>query len=358
MKKRIFPLLLAAILSVTVPAELLDSGESQIELSSGSEELTSVIQEPELPMVTAGTDAVVSEPEFEKPVITGLYNSKNGGDLRWKAVPGADKYAIYRTNAGKRVKIATTANTTYMDTSIKNNCWGKVYAYSVAPMKNGKTYERGESKTLQRLAPMKITSLKYNQPNAAIVQFAISTGENKANGYEVQFARSTSDLYGRTGTYHAFILDGRKNMAANVTPLASGRTYYFRVRAYVNYTHSVTKVVTRTWSQYSETKSITIPKESQPVVRPTATPTPKPTATPRPKPTATPTPTPKPAVEDLPPEVPENQATYVCNMNTKKFHRTSCHKVDEIYIKNKRFTDWDRDSIIELGFSPCKICYP
>lgn len=338
--KKILPIMLAFILAVSVPAELLDSGENWtgIELTSNEEELVSpVIQEPELPMVTAGSDAVVSEPEFEKPVITGLYNSKNGGDLRWKTVPGADRYAIYRTNAGKRVKIATTTETTYMDTSIKNNCWGKVYAYSVAPMKNGKIYDRGESKTLQRLAPMKISTLRTGSGGLADVQFKISTGENKAHGYEVQFAKTTADLYGRKGTYGAVTYNGRNNTKA-ILYLEPGQTYYFRVRAYVNYTHSVTKVVTKTWSQYSETKSIKTGKALTP--------------------TATPTPTPKPIVEDLPPAVSESKATYICNMNSKKFHRTSCNKAAEIYIKNKRFTDWDRESILNLGFSPCKICNP
>ena len=49
-------------------------------------------------------------------------------------------------------------------------------------------------------------------------------------------------------------------MSKTIDSLKKGRTYYFRVRAYVNYTHSVTRVTTKTWSQYSDVKSVKISK--------------------------------------------------------------------------------------------------
>ena len=64
-------------------------------------------------------------------------------------------------------------------------------------------------------------------------------------------------------------MDGRNNRSREISGLTAGVTYYFRVRAYVNYTHSVTKVTTKTWSQYSGVSSVTIPdvKVSDSVVR-------------------------------------------------------------------------------------------
>ena len=194
--------------------------------------------------------------------ITGVYNSSNGGDLRWNTVSGAEQYVIYRTNAGKKTLLTRVSGSTasYMDTSIKNNCWGKVYVYSIAPVAGGKTYKAGAGATLQRLAPMLLSSVKSNNPGKADVQFNVLTGSNKANGYEIQYAKSLPDLYNRSGSFKSVTLNGRNNLKKTVSNLTEGAVNYFRVRAYVNYTHSVTGVVTKTWSQYSSSRTVTIKK--------------------------------------------------------------------------------------------------
>ena len=371
--KTIFIVILAFIMSLSgfVHAELLDDGGHDKVFISEEPELVSEILtiSPEELIVpeelTAPEELTTPEPDYESEIdvvessadetlssigittITGLYNSSKGGDLRWKAVPGAEKYAIYRTNGGKRKKIATVPASvlSFMDTSIKDNCWGKVYAYSIAAVANGQIHQRCEAKTLQRLAPMKITSLKSASANTAEIQFVNSTGKNKAAGYEIQYAKTKADLSGRKGSYRAVSLDGKTKTKARISNLSGNTTYYFRVRAYAKYTHSVTKVVTKTWSQYSNVQSVKV-KAPTVVVRPTVTPIP------------VPTPTLVPTAENLPPAVDPSIATYVCNMNTKKFHRLSCTKVSAIAYKNKRYTNWDRTSIMNLGFSRCKICYP
>ena len=192
--------------------------------------------------------------------IIGLYNSSKGGDLRWKAVPGADKYVIYRTNAGKTTKIATVSgsSTSYMDTSIKDNSWGKVYVYYVCSQKGTSISARSNGQTLQRLAPMKITTATNSASNSAVLKWAVSSGSNKANGYELQYAKSTADLYGQKGTFRKVSINGRNNLNRIISGLTRGQTYYFRVRAYVNYTHSVTGITTKTWSQYSNVVSAKI----------------------------------------------------------------------------------------------------
>lgn len=49
---------------------------------------------------------------------------------------------------------------------------------------------------------------------------------------------------------------------------------------------------------------------------------------------------------------------YVLNNNTKKFHKPQCNVVDDISDKNRENYSGDRDSLIEKGYAPCKICNP
>ena len=50
--------------------------------------------------------------------------------------------------------------------------------------------------------------------------------------------------------------------------------------------------------------------------------------------------------------------TYVCNLNTKKFHYTYCDSVNKMKESNKKFTDESRESLIAQGYDPCKNCNP
>lgn len=49
---------------------------------------------------------------------------------------------------------------------------------------------------------------------------------------------------------------------------------------------------------------------------------------------------------------------YVLNMNTQKFHHSSCNSVEKMSEKNKVHTDKSRDELIEKGYSPCGNCNP
>ena len=88
--------------------------------------------------------------------------------------------------------------------------------------------------------------------------YTVSTGSNKAVGYEIQYAEKKADLYNQSGTFKKLSVSGRNSLTRTLTGLKKGNTYYFRIRAYVNYTHSVTKVTTKTWSQYSGVESVII----------------------------------------------------------------------------------------------------
>ena len=147
-----------------------------------------------------------------------------------------------------------------MDKSIREGCWGKVYVYYVCTGSGAIETSKEAGQTLQRLAPMYITSVKNNSKGAVTLSWKVSSGSNKAFGYELQYATSKADLFGQKGSFKKVSINGRNNLTKTLSGLSKGKTYYFRVRAYVNYTHSVTKKTTKTWSQYSDVKSIKITK--------------------------------------------------------------------------------------------------
>ena len=52
------------------------------------------------------------------------------------------------------------------------------------------------------------------------------------------------------------------------------------------------------------------------------------------------------------------EITYILNTNTKKFHRPYCDSVKDMKEKNKKETTLSREEIINMGYQPCKRCYP
>lgn len=207
------------------------------------------------------------------PKITGCYNSVKGADINWQKVSGAKGYYIYRNRKadGGNKRVATVygeSTVRYYDGDIRVGCFGNVYVYTVVAFDSyGRVSKKSNAVTLQRLAPMKFT--KYYAKSANIIGLAweCTVSSNKAAGYEIQYARSTADLFARNGTFKAKTVDGRSSLAAVVSDLIKNTTYYFRIRAYVYYTHTGTGVTTKTWSQYSDVVSVKTLSANKPVYR-------------------------------------------------------------------------------------------
>ena len=207
--------------------------------------------------------------DIPAPTIKGLYNCKNGADLRWGKVQDADGYVIYRTNAGKRVKIAEVGRTktSYIDKDIKKS-WGKVFVYYVCSRKGSKQSPRSKGKILQRVAPMKIDYLANEKPGKVKIKWSLASGsKNKAIGYEIQYADSKEDLSGHTGTFKTKNVGGRNTLSTTISNLKYGKEYYFRIRAYSIYTNSATHAQTKSWSQYSSTLSVQMTARPAPKYR-------------------------------------------------------------------------------------------
>ena len=58
------------------------------------------------------------------------------------------------------------------------------------------------------------------------------------------------------------------------------------------------------------------------------------------------------------PDTPPQNADYVVNTNTKKFHLPDCSAAADIAPKNRMDFTGSREELIEQGYSPCKRCDP
>lgn len=50
--------------------------------------------------------------------------------------------------------------------------------------------------------------------------------------------------------------------------------------------------------------------------------------------------------------------TYIVNTNTDRFHDPKCRHASSIKEKNKLEYTGTRETLIELGYVPCKVCDP
>lgn len=57
-------------------------------------------------------------------------------------------------------------------------------------------------------------------------------------------------------------------------------------------------------------------------------------------------------------DLPEGEADYILNTNTKKFHYTYCSSVSAMSDKNKQEYYGSREELIEQGYKPCGNCKP
>lgn len=61
---------------------------------------------------------------------------------------------------------------------------------------------------------------------------------------------------------------------------------------------------------------------------------------------------------DMPADTDYEQAEYVINRNTKKFHLPSCSSAGDISAENKAYFTGSREELIAAGYEPCKRCNP
>ena len=211
----------------------------------------------------AGADAFI-----KAPVMQGCYNSSKGADVRWKKVPGAAGYYIYRFRKAdggtKQVGKVTGENTLqFYDKQVKSGCWGRVYTYSVKAFDaSGSLSESSNKVTFIRLAPMKIMSCSAVSSSRIQLTWKCAASSNKAEGYQIQYARTKADLKSGKGTFQKKMISKKNTLKTFINGLSANTRYYFRIRSYREYTTKGPTI--RTWSQYSSIVSAkTAPKPTK-----------------------------------------------------------------------------------------------
>ena len=198
------------------------------------------------------------------PKLKACYNSVSGTDLRWEAVPEAEKYEVwrYRPAEGGWIKVATARGTTQAyDRSTKDNCWGRVYRYRIVAV--NETYKSSSKTsnilTFQRLNPVYFTIYKPISPTEAELKWDNKNGIDMAHGYEIQCATSQADLATGTGTFQKNEICGRYVKNIIINNLKPDTQYYMRIRCFANFTDSSGKT-TKTWSQFSNVITLKMDK--------------------------------------------------------------------------------------------------
>ncbi len=152
-----------------------------------------------------------------------LVQSTKAIKLTWDKVTGADGYRVFQYVSGKWKSIKTTTATSYKVQKLKA---GTTYKFRIKAYVKDEGTIWGEATstivTATRTATPKITKLTAAKAKAAVVWSNVD-GEN---GYEL-YASTKKD-----GGFKRVAVTKANAAKATVSKLSSGKTYYFKVRAY------------------------------------------------------------------------------------------------------------------------------
>lgn len=163
------------------------------------------------------------------PSLTAAPASYNSVKLGWKAIPGANGYAIYRaTSSTGTYSLIYTAGATATSYTNKSLTTGKTYYYKIRAYHlegTTKVYSAYSSVKSAKpvLASPATTSVIAKTKTSIKVSWTAVGGATK---YQVYRASSA------TGTYSLVATVGSSTLSYTNTGLTYGSTYYYKVRAY------------------------------------------------------------------------------------------------------------------------------
>lgn len=171
-----------------------------------------------------------------KPVITSVYNSNDGMCIKIKPRNDVWEYYVYRyckeTKKTEYVDWMDGSQSFMLDTDVKNK-WGYTYSYYVEAYDG---YSNNYS-TSSKMTAVRIPAVTYTYKNAkssSQIQVKWKSIANYSNysGYEIQYAKSESNLKNKTGSYRVKTINDKKVMTQTLSGLSANTTYYIRIRAF------------------------------------------------------------------------------------------------------------------------------
>lgn len=164
--------------------------------------------------------------------------------LSWKKVTGATGYVVYKYNPSTK-KYTQVKSTTSTKLTIKNLKSATKYYYAVkASKKSGSVYIRSKYSSVLTVSTKPSTPVLKVTAGTAMATLSWDK-VSRATGYVVYMSTSKNGTYEKIGTTKGSTVKFVK------TNLKSGKTYYFKVRAY-------TKNGSTVYSSYSAVKSVKV----------------------------------------------------------------------------------------------------
>ena len=170
------------------------------------------------------SDIITQCSDCAAPVITAGNRASDGKvTLKWKAVYGAEKYAIYRATArnGEYVRQYTTSSTSYANTTSKANVtyYYKVMALASRTASANSAFSNIAARTCDIAAPV-VKASNNAETGKVVLKWKPVEGAAKYEVYRSGTKNGTYKLYCTlTGTTYT-------NSTAN-----AGYTYYYKVKA-------------------------------------------------------------------------------------------------------------------------------
>lgn len=153
-------------------------------------------------------------------------SAKTSVTLSWSKVSGAQKYQVYMYNP-KTKKYEKKATVATNKAIIKKLSAGTTYKFKIRAVYKNTTAVYGSYSsvfsTATKPTTAKISTVKSSAANSATIKWNKISG---ANGYQVYYSTS------KAGSYKKLTTTSKTSVTYKGSKLKSGKTYYFKVRAY------------------------------------------------------------------------------------------------------------------------------